>query len=139
MVELAVLRGWTALPDSNASILNNKSESESRDNDVGWPGMMSIRIYELDGTFDHPVLPMAGETWQLIEIQCHSKLAAKRFQKPKKTSKLDESDDNGDGTSALDTRFRYLVNLLFARRGLLRAKLPMILSLWAVWNLPYRG
>ena len=46
--------------------------------------------------YDHPILPMAGEAWQLLEIQCHSKLAARRFQKPKKGLKLDGSDDNGD-------------------------------------------
>ncbi|GMN57919.1 hypothetical protein TIFTF001_027031, partial [Ficus carica] len=103
MVELAVLRGCTAVPDSSA-IVNSKPESDNRESDVGWPGMMSIRVYEIDGTFDHPVLPMAGDTWQLVEIQCHSKLAARRFQKPKKGSKPDGSDDNGDGTPALDMR-----------------------------------
>ena len=108
MVELAVLRGCTAAPDSNASVVNSRPESENRDSEVGWPGMMSIRVHELDGTFDHPVLPMAGETWQLVEIQCHSKLAARRFQKPKKCSKHDGSDDNGDGTPALDIRSRYV-------------------------------
>lgn len=107
MVELAVLRGCTAVPDSSA-IVNSKPESDNRDSDVGWPGMMSIRVYEIDGTFDHPVLPMAGDTWQLVEIQCHSKLAARRFQRPKKGSKPDGSDDNGDGTPALDMRSRYL-------------------------------
>ncbi|PON62083.1 Coatomer beta subunit [Parasponia andersonii] len=104
MVELAVLRGCTAVPDASASVVNSRPESENRDSEVGWPGMMSIRVHELDGTFDHPVLPMAGETWQLVEIQCHSKLAARRFQKPKKGAKPDGSDDNGDGTPALDIR-----------------------------------
>lgn len=101
MVELAVLRGCTASPDTIASVINSKPESDYRDSD-GWPGMMSIRVYELDGTFDHPVLPMAGDAWQLVEIQCHSKLAAKRFQKPKKALKPDGSDDNGDGAPASD-------------------------------------
>lgn len=107
MVELAVLRGCTGLSDSSASVVNANPESEKRDSDNGWPGMMSIRAHELDGTFDHPVLPMAGEVWQLLEIQCHSKLAARRFQKPKKGSKLDGADDNGDGAPALDMRSRY--------------------------------
>lgn len=107
MVELAVLRGCTASPDSSASVLNVYADSENRDGDIGWPGMMSIRVYELDGMYDHPILPMAGDTWQLLEIQCHSKLAARRFQKPKKGSKPDGSDDNGDVTPALDMRSRY--------------------------------
>ncbi|KAJ6676938.1 TRANSCRIPTION INITIATION FACTOR TFIID [Salix viminalis] len=94
MVELAVLREFTAAPDANASFLN--PDSENREGDIGWPGMMSIRVYELDGMYDHPVLPLAGEMWQLLEIQCHSKLAARRFQKPKKSSKPDGFDENGD-------------------------------------------
>ena len=111
MVELAVLRGCTAVPDASASVVNSRPESENRDSEVGWPGMMSIRVHELDGTFDHPVLPMAGDTWQLVEIQCHSKLAARRFQKPKKSSKPDGSDDNGDAAPAIDMRSRYLQTL----------------------------
>jgi len=98
MVELAVLRGCTASPDSSASVLNVNADSENRDGDIGWPGMMSIRVYEL-----------AGDTWQLLEIQCHSKLAARRFQKPKKGSKPDGSDDNGDVIPALDMRSRYIL------------------------------
>lgn len=109
MVELAVLRGCTASPDSSASVLNVNADSENRDGDIGWPGMMSIRVYELDGMYDHPILPMAGDTWQLLEIQCHSKLAARRFQKPKKGSKPDGSDDNGDVIPALDMRSRYIL------------------------------
>jgi transcription initiation factor TFIID subunit 2 len=109
MVELAVLRGCTASPDSSASVLNVNTDSENRDGDIGWPGMMSIRVYELDGMYDHPILPMAGDTWQLLEIQCHSKLAARRFQKPKKGSKPDGSDDNGDVIPALDMRSRYIL------------------------------
>ncbi|PON86522.1 Coatomer beta subunit [Trema orientale] len=115
MVELAVLRGCTAVPDASASVVNSRPESENRDSEVGWPGMMSIRVHELDGTFDHPVLPMAGETWQLVEIQCHSKLAARRFQKPKKGAKPDGSDDNGDGTPALDIRSSMESPLLWMR------------------------
>ncbi|XP_062116920.1 transcription initiation factor TFIID subunit 2 isoform X2 [Humulus lupulus] len=115
MIELAVLRGCTAVPNSSASVVNGRPESENRDGEVGWPGMMSIRAHELDGTFDHPVLPMAGETWQLVEIQCHSKLAARRFQKPKKGMKLDGSDDNGDGTLPLDLRSSMDSPLLWMR------------------------
>ncbi|KAH7528799.1 hypothetical protein FEM48_Zijuj05G0110600 [Ziziphus jujuba var. spinosa] len=120
MVELAVLRGCTAMPDSSAPVINCKPESENRDSDIGWPGMMSIRVYELDGTFDHPVLPMAGETCQLVEIQCHSKLAARRFQKPKKGLKPDGSDDNGD-VPVIDMRSRYNVTVTgFVRVVLMR-------------------
>ncbi|KAB2633686.1 transcription initiation factor TFIID subunit 2 [Pyrus ussuriensis x Pyrus communis] len=115
MVELAVLRGCTGGSDSIAPAVNANPEPEKRDIDNGWPGMMSIRAHELDGTFDHPVLPMAGETWQLLEIQCHSKLAARRFQKPKKSSKLDGADDNGDATPALDMRSSMESPLLWMR------------------------
>ncbi|GMY15379.1 transcription initiation factor tfiid subunit 2, partial [Fagus crenata] len=115
MVELAVLRGCTASPDSSASVLNVNADSENRDGDIGWPGMMSIRVYELDGMYDHPILPMAGDTWQLLEIQCHSKLAARRFQKPKKGSKPDGSDDNGDVIPALDMRSSSESPLLWMR------------------------
>ncbi|KAG2667311.1 hypothetical protein I3760_15G108100 [Carya illinoinensis] len=115
MVELAVLRGCTASPDSGASVLNINADSENRESDIGWPGMMSIRIYELDGMYDHPILPMAGDIWQLLEIQCHSKLAARRFQKPKKGSKPDGSDDNGDVMPALDMRSSSESPLLWMR------------------------
>lgn len=101
MVELAVLRGCTT---KTSPISNGNYDNESRDGDAGWPGMMSIRVHELDGMYDHPILPLAGEAWQLLEIQCHSKLAAKRIQKPKKGSKPDGSDDNADATSTLDIR-----------------------------------
>ncbi|XP_023000821.1 transcription initiation factor TFIID subunit 2 [Cucurbita maxima] len=105
MVEMAVSRECTVTP---ATILEN------RDSDTGWPGMMSIRIYELDGVFDHPVLPMTGEPWQLLEIQCHSKLAARRLQKTKKGSKPDGSDDNAD-IPALDVRSSVESPLLWLR------------------------
>ncbi|KAL2467640.1 Transcription initiation factor TFIID subunit 2 [Forsythia ovata] len=104
MIELAVLRGCTARPDSNAIFDNGNPDNENREGDVGWPGMMSMRVHELDGMYDHPILPMSGEPSQLLEIQCHSKLAAKRFQKPKKGSKPDGSDDNGDAVPANDMR-----------------------------------
>ncbi|KAI4319190.1 hypothetical protein MLD38_032820 [Melastoma candidum] len=95
IVELAVWRGSTARLDGDA-LVNVNVDSEARDADVGWPGMMSIRVNELDGMYDHPILPMSGDCWQLLEIQCHSKLAARRFQKPKKGQKADGSDDNAD-------------------------------------------
>ncbi|XP_057777972.1 transcription initiation factor TFIID subunit 2-like [Salvia miltiorrhiza] len=104
MIELAVLRGCTSRPDSWVGIDNINPDSENRDGVVGWPGMMSIRVHELDGMYDHPFLPMAGEPWQLLEIQCHSKLASKRFQKTKKGTKADGSDDNGDAVPTTDVR-----------------------------------
>lgn len=104
MVELAVLRSCTARPDAEPP--NTNADSEAREAEVGWPGMMSIRVNELDGMYDHPILPMAGDSWQLLEIQCHSKLAARRFLKPKKGSKADGSDDNAD--AALDARSRFV-------------------------------
>ncbi|KAF3774532.1 Transcription initiation factor TFIID subunit 2 [Nymphaea thermarum] len=96
MTELAVLRGCTAAAESTVASFS----------DVGWLGMMSIRVHELDGMYDHPSLPMAGDSWRLLELQCHSKLAVKRIQWPKKGSKPDGSDDNGDATSAVDIRSR---------------------------------
>lgn len=111
MVELAVLRGCTARPDSNAIVNNGNPDNENREGDVGWPGMMSIRVHEFDGMYDHPILPMSGEPSQLLEIQCHSKLAAKRFQKPKKGSKPDGSDDNGDVVPATDMRPKYVLRV----------------------------
>ncbi|KAK4361969.1 hypothetical protein RND71_017210 [Anisodus tanguticus] len=103
MVELAISRECTARLDSSATMTNGKPDSEKQDGD-GWPGMMSIRVHELDGMYDHPILPMTGEPWQLLEFQCHSRFAAKRFQKPKKASKPDGSDDNGDTVANVDTR-----------------------------------
>ncbi|KAK1359659.1 Transcription initiation factor TFIID subunit 2 [Heracleum sosnowskyi] len=90
--ELAVMRGFTAMPDTSIAPANSKAESENREG--GWPGMMSIRVHELDGMYDHPILPMAGETGHLLEIQCHSKLAAKR--RPKNSAKPDGSDGNDE-------------------------------------------
>lgn len=112
IVELAVLRECTATPDSSGPVLTSNLDSENRDSDIGWPGMMSIRVHELDGMYDHPVLPMAGDTWQLLEIQCHSRLAARRALKPKKGSKPDGSDDNVDAVATLDMRSRYILILL---------------------------
>ncbi|RLN33659.1 transcription initiation factor TFIID subunit 2 [Panicum miliaceum] len=93
MIELAVSRGCTtkATPDSD-----NHTNGDTREGDAGWPGMMSVRVHETDGAYDHPVLPMAGEALQVVEIQCHSKLAAKRVWKSKKSTKFDGSDDNID-------------------------------------------
>ncbi|CAM8974118.1 unnamed protein product [Rhodiola kirilowii] len=114
MVELAVLRESSAISDPiiPPSVNNGKLDSEG---DNGWPGMMSIRVHELDGTYDHPILSMAGDAWQLLEIQCHSKVAAKRLQKPKKSSKADGSDDNGDMVPAQDTRSNTESPLLWLR------------------------
>lgn len=97
MVELAVLRDCTFRPDARAGIVNHTQDSENHE--TGWPGMMSIRIHELDGMYDHPNLPMAGEPWQLLEIPYHSKLAAKRLQKPKKGTKAEGSDDNAEAVT----------------------------------------
>ncbi|RLM53139.1 hypothetical protein C2845_PMPSC040778 [Panicum miliaceum] len=93
MIELAVSRGCTAkaTPDSDSH-----TNGDIREGDAGWPGMMSVRVHETDGAYDHPVLPMAGEALQVVEIQCHSKLAAKRVWKSKKSTKFDGSDDNID-------------------------------------------
>ncbi|KAG2634965.1 hypothetical protein PVAP13_2NG321000 [Panicum virgatum] len=93
MIELAVSRGCTAkaTPDSDSH-----TNGDTREGDAGWPGMMSVRVHETDGAYDHPVLPMAGEALQVVEIQCHSKLAAKRVWKSKKSTKFDGSDDNID-------------------------------------------
>ncbi|XP_011094291.1 transcription initiation factor TFIID subunit 2 isoform X1 [Sesamum indicum] len=115
MVELAVLRGCTSRPDSWVGVDNINPDSENRENGIGWPGMMSIRVHELDGMYDHPILSMAGEPWQLLEIQCHSKLAAKRFQKPKKGVKADGSDDNGDAVATTDVRLNSDSPLLWLR------------------------
>ncbi|XP_073144552.1 transcription initiation factor TFIID subunit 2 isoform X2 [Henckelia pumila] len=104
MVELAALRGCTSRPDSWKDVDNFNPDSENREGGIGWPGMMSIRVHELDGMYDHPILPMTGEPWQLLEIQCHSKLAAKRFPKTKKGLKADGSDDNGDTMAPSDVR-----------------------------------
>ncbi|XP_065860685.1 transcription initiation factor TFIID subunit 2 isoform X2 [Euphorbia lathyris] len=113
MVELAVLRECTAIPDASISVLN--LDSDNREGEIGWPGMMSIRVYELDGMYDHPILPLAGETWQLLEIQCHSKLAARRVQKSKKGSKPDGSDENGDTVPVADLRSSLESPLLWIR------------------------
>ncbi|KAM7267801.1 hypothetical protein ACFE04_009967 [Oxalis oulophora] len=115
IVELAVFRECTASPDSNSSVVNSNPDSENRDGDTGWPGMMSIRIYEIDGIHDHPVLPMAGETWQLLEIHCHSKLTTRRYQKPRKGTKADGSDDNGDSVPPAEMRTGVESPLLWIR------------------------
>ncbi|KAH6806140.1 TBP-associated factor 2 [Perilla frutescens var. frutescens] len=115
MIELAVLRGCTSRPESWVGMDNINPDSENRDGVVGWPGMMSIRVHELDGMYDHPILPMAGEPWQLLEIQCHSKLASKRFQKTKKGAKADGSDDNGDPVPTTDVRLNSESPLLWLR------------------------
>lgn len=103
MVELAVHRESTA--SSERSVTDDVSESKPVTADLGWPGMMSIRIHELDGMYDHPSLPMAGESYQLLDIQCHSKLAGRRVPKPKRGSKPEAADDNMDA-GATDVRLR---------------------------------
>ncbi|ONM54926.1 Transcription initiation factor TFIID subunit 2 [Zea mays] len=112
MVELAVSRGCTgkATPDPDSH-----TNGDTREGDApGWPGMMSVRVHETDGAYDHPVLPMAGEALQVVEIQCHSKLAAKRVWKSKKNTKLDGSDDNID-TSNQENRTSMDSPLLWIR------------------------
>jgi hypothetical protein len=50
--------------------------------------------------YDHPSLPMAGDCYQLLELQCHSKLAGRRIQRPKKVAKGETLEDNVDATPA---------------------------------------
>lgn len=114
MVELAASRECTAPLIAIASAANGNTDSDNREGDSGWPGMMTIKVHELDGTHDH-LLPMAGDAWQLLEIKCHSRLAAKRFQKPKKGSKPDGSDDNGDAVTTVDMRASTESPLLWVR------------------------
>lgn len=102
-MELAIHRESTA--SSEVSGPDKGQESKPARTDLGWPGMMSIRIHELDGMYDHPSLPMAGQPYQLLDIQCHSKLAGRRVPKPKKGSKPDAADDNMDAGAA-DVRLR---------------------------------
>ncbi|XP_066390227.1 transcription initiation factor TFIID subunit 2-like [Miscanthus floridulus] len=96
MIELAVSRGCTAKATPDPYTHTN---GDPREGDAGWPGMMSVRVHETDGAYDNPVLPMAGEALQVVEIQCHSRLAAKRVWKSKKNTKLDGSDDNIDAST----------------------------------------
>ncbi|CAM6102974.1 unnamed protein product [Calypogeia fissa] len=112
MVELAVHRESTAASERTAT--DKLSESKSVTADFGWPGMMSIRIHELDGMYDHPSLPMAGEAYQLLDIQCHSKLAGRRVPKPKRGTKPDATDDNMDA-GATDVRLSLESPLLWLR------------------------
>ncbi|KAL2651150.1 hypothetical protein R1flu_019278 [Riccia fluitans] len=110
MVELAVQRESTAGRDLATADNVNKPAVP----DPGWPGMMSIRVHELDGMYDHPSLPMAGDTYQLLEIQCHSKLAGRRIAKPKKGSRADAADDNVDA-AVTDMRISMESPLLWLR------------------------
>ncbi|PKA47148.1 hypothetical protein AXF42_Ash017093 [Apostasia shenzhenica] len=109
MIELAVMRSCSL------SVSSGYCDHENQDGDAGWPGMMSIRVHELDGMYDHPSLPMTGDACQLLEIQCHSKLAAKRIQKAKKGSKADGSDDNADFVPSQDIRTSLDSPLLWIR------------------------
>ncbi|EOA34769.1 hypothetical protein CARUB_v10022342mg [Capsella rubella] len=104
IVEMAALRECTASLDARLSVIGATSDSENRDVDVGWPGIMSIRVYEIDGMSDHPKLPMTGDRWQLLELPCHSKLAAKRYQKPKKGGKPDGAEENVDAVVQLENK-----------------------------------
>lgn len=101
MVELAVRRESTAMP-KHVGVTGKVGtpESKLRDSNMGWPGMMSIRLHELDGMYDHPSLPMAGDCYQLLELQCHSKLAGRRIQRPKKGAKGEALEENVDATPA---------------------------------------
>ena len=58
---------------------------------------------------------MAGDTCQLLEIQCHSKLATHCIQCPKKDGKGDGSDDNGEVAATLDSRTGLESPLLWLR------------------------
>ena len=110
MVELAVSRGCTAKADPGS---DSHPDGDIQEGATAWPGMMSVRVHETDAVYDHPILPMAGEALQVVELQCHSKLAAKRFQKTKKGSKPDGSDDNIDA-STQENRTRFVFpNSLF--------------------------
>ncbi|KAH8975592.1 hypothetical protein BDL97_01G166800 [Sphagnum fallax] len=103
MVELAVRRVSTAVsrPVAGLAKIEGAAAGKLRAADMGWPGMMSIRLHELDGMYDHPSLPMAGDALQLLELQCHSKLAGRRIQRPKKgTTKADAVEDNVESTPA---------------------------------------
>ncbi|MCO5592047.1 hypothetical protein L7F22_046041 [Adiantum nelumboides] len=104
MIELAVFRSCTA---SSEKMIESKGVDEVTDRakgtDAGWPGMMSIRVHEIDGMYDHPSLPMSGDTYQLLEIQCHSKLAGRRFQRPKKGSKADGAEE-AEQLATVDSR-----------------------------------
>ncbi|BBM98136.1 transcription initiation factor TFIID subunit 2 [Marchantia polymorpha subsp. ruderalis] len=112
MVELAVRRESTAASD--LATTDTQTGSKPVTPDPGWPGMMSIRVHELDGMYDQPSLPMAGETYQLLEIQCHSKLAGRRIAKPKKGSKAEPADDSVDA-AAPDMRVSMESPLLWLR------------------------
>ncbi|GAB2300049.1 hypothetical protein Dimus_034090 [Dionaea muscipula] len=114
LVELAAFRECTATPIAVVPAPAGSLDSQNRDSDGGWPGMMTIKVHELDGTHDH-LLPMSGDAWQLLEIKCHSRLAAKRFQKPKKSSKPEGSDDNGDSARPFDMRISAESPLLWLR------------------------
>ncbi|XP_024359807.1 transcription initiation factor TFIID subunit 2 isoform X2 [Physcomitrium patens] len=101
MVELAVRRESTSIPKRVGAVGKLEiPDLKLRNSDMGWPGMMSIRLHELDGMYDHPSLPMAGDCYQLLELQCHSKLAGRRMQRPKKGTKGEAVEDRVDATPA---------------------------------------
>lgn len=114
MIELAVHRGCTSYSDKRMQAEGDATSGLPKMDDVGWPGMMSIRVHELDGMYDHPSLPMSGDTYQLLEIHCHSKLAGRRIQRPRKGSKLEVAEDM-EQTPATDARQNIESPLLWLR------------------------
>ncbi|KAH7306785.1 hypothetical protein KP509_22G030300 [Ceratopteris richardii] len=103
MIELAVLRSSMTAAQMAEPRRNDESAERARASDAGWPGMMSICVHEIDGMYDHPSLPMSGDTYQLLDIHCHSKLAGRRIQRPKKGMKSDGVEDL-DHYAAADSR-----------------------------------
>ena len=102
LIEMAAVRDSTA-PVGGSNLAENPG-AENREVFAGWPGMMSIRVHELDGVYDHPSLSLTGENCQLLEIQCHSKLAVKRVLKPKKGAKHEGAEENVDAVVTADLR-----------------------------------
>ncbi|EFJ31790.1 hypothetical protein SELMODRAFT_408008 [Selaginella moellendorffii] len=100
IVEFAVHRDCTA---PEVMMLGNKSIA-----DVGWPGMMNIQIHELDGMYDHPNLSLSGDVHQLLEIPCHSKMANRRPQRPKKPGKVEIIDDLADDKPSVESPLLWL-------------------------------
>jgi transcription initiation factor TFIID subunit 2 len=110
VIELAVSRGCTAKAEPGS---DSHMDGDIQEGATGWPGMMSVRVHETDGVYDHPILPLEGEALQVVELQCHSKVAAKRFQKTKKGSKPDGSDENVDASTQENRTRSILRNSFF--------------------------
>ncbi|GAB4860954.1 hypothetical protein Ancab_036114 [Ancistrocladus abbreviatus] len=113
--ELAAFRECTASPSTVLSASDGGVDSENREGDGGWPGMMTIKVHELDSVQHDFLLPMSGDPWQLLEIKCHSRPGGKRSQKPKKSARPDGSDDNCDAATPLDLRSSTESPLLWLR------------------------